>query len=314
MTKLATINLIRNIFPFLVLIFICIIFSLLSEFFFTIRNIETVSRQAAVLSIAALGGTFIIIMGSIDLSVGAVVGVASVLTAFFVSRFGYWGIPVGILVGALFGSINGFFYSIMKIPSFIVTLGGLVAGHGIILIITQGKPILIKDKFLRSLGAGDFVGLPIIVWLSIIAIIVAYIVHKYTVFGRSIVSIGGNENVAIRAGINVTRIKFMTFMIAGIFAGLAGIILTLRMGAGSPRAGTGLELDVIAAVVLGGTLLTGGIGNPIRTLIGVIIIAVLSNGLNIVGVSAYVQLVVKGLVLIFAVMISLDRIKIGTIK
>ena len=304
----------RAYFPFMVLVIVCIGFAIFSDQFVSARNFETVLRQTAVLSIAAMGGTFVILMGSIDLSVGSVVGLSSVVVAFFMQSLGIAAIPTGLIVGGLIGAMVGFIYAKLKVPSFIVTLGVLVAGHGAMLHITEGRPIMVRDAFLRWIGSGDVAGIPTIVIVAIGAFAIAYFIQHHTVLGRSIVAIGGGEVVAERSGIRVDRVKILTFMLAGIFSGLAGIVLVSRMGAGSPTAGTGLELDVIAAVVIGGTPLTGGMGGVGGTVIGALIIAVLSNGLNLAGVSSYTQLIIKGAVLVAAVIISIDRKKIGIIK
>jgi len=304
----------RKYFPFLVLIVVCIAFSLVSDQFFSSRNLETVLRQTAVLSIAAMGGTFIIMMASIDLSVGSVVGLAAVVTAYFVGEFGYAAILMGVTVGGLLGAVVGGVYAKLKVPSFIVTLGLLVAGHGMMLHITEGRPIMIKDASLRAIGSGSVAGIPTIVLIAIVACAIAYVIQKYTSLGRSIIAVGGGETVALRSGIRVDRVKIFAFILAGIYSGVAGVVLAMRMGAGSPTAGSGLELDVIAAVVIGGTPLTGGMGGVVGTLIGALIIAILSNGLNLAGISSYTQLIIKGLVLVIAIIISIDRKKIGIIK
>jgi ribose transport system permease protein len=304
----------RKYVPFLVLIIVCIACSLVSEQFFSSRNLETVLRQTAVLSIAAMGGTFIIMMASIDLSVGSVVGLSAVITAYFVGDYGYAAILMGVTVGAICGAAVGSVYAKFKVPSFIVTLGMMVAGHGMMLHITEGRPIMIKDASLRAIGSGSIAGIPIIVLIAFAACAVAYVIQKYTSLGRSIVAIGGGEIVALRSGIRVDRIKIIAFTLAGIYSGIAGIVLAMRMGAGSPTAGAGLELDVIAAVVIGGTPLTGGMGGVVGTVIGALIIAILSNGLNLAGVSSYTQLIIKGFVLVIAIIISIDRKKIGIIK
>ena len=304
----------RAYFPFMVLVIVCLGFAIFSDHFVSARNLETVLRQAAVLSIAAMGGTFVILMGSIDLSVGSVVGLSSVVVAFFMQSLGIAAIPTGLIVGALIGAMVGLICAKLKVPSFIVTLGVLVAGHGAMLHITEGRPIMVRDEFLRWIGSGAVAGIPTIVIVAIGAFAIAYFIQHHTVLGRSIVAIGGGEVVAQRSGIRVDRVKILTFMLAGIFSGLAGIVLVSRMGAGSPTAGTGLELDVIAAVVIGGTPLTGGMGGVGGTVIGALIIAVLSNGLNLAGVSSYTQLIIKGAVLVAAVIISIDRKKIGIIK
>ncbi len=310
----STLERMRAYFPFMVLVIVCVGFAIFSDQFVTARNFETVLRQTAVLSIAAMGGTFVILMGSIDLSVGSVVGLSSVVVAFFMQSMGIAAIPTGLVVGARIGAMVGFIYAKLKVPSFIVTLGVLVAGHGAMLHITEGRPIMVRDAFLRWIGSGDVAGIPTIVIVAIGAFAIAYFIQHHTVLGRSIVAIGGGEVVAQRSGIRVDRVKILTFMLAGIFSGLAGIVLVSRMGAGSPTAGTGLELDVIAAVVIGGTPLTGGMGGVGGTVIGALIIAVLSNGLNLAGVSSYTQLIIKGAVLVAAVIISIDRKKIGIIK
>jgi ribose/xylose/arabinose/galactoside ABC-type transport system permease subunit len=304
----------RTYFPFFVLVIVCIGFAIFSDQFVSARNFETVLRQTAVLSIAAMGGTFVILMGSIDLSVGSVVGLSAVVVAYMMQYFGIIAIPSGLIVGGILGALVGFVYARLKVPSFIVTLGLLVAGHGMMLHITEGRPIMVRDEFMRWIGSGDILGVPTIVLIAVVAFAIAYVIQNHTALGRSIVAIGGGEVVSQRSGIPVDRVKVMTFALAGLYSGLAGIVLASRMGAGSPTAGTGLELDVIAAVVIGGTPLTGGMGGVAGTVVGALIIAVLSNGLNLAGVSSYTQLIIKGAVLVAAVIISIDRKKIGIIK
>lgn len=304
----------RTYFPFFVLVIVCIGFAIFSDQFVSARNFETVLRQTAVLSIAAMGGTFVILMGSIDLSVGSVVGLSAVVVAYMMQYFGIIAIPSGLIVGGVLGALVGFVYARLKVPSFIVTLGLLVAGHGMMLHITEGRPIMVRDEFMRWIGSGDILGVPTIVLIAVVAFAIAYVIQNHTALGRSIVAIGGGEVVSQRSGIPVDRVKVMTFALAGLYSGLAGIVLASRMGAGSPTAGTGLELDVIAAVVIGGTPLTGGMGGVAGTIVGALIIAVLSNGLNLAGVSSYTQLIIKGAVLVAAVIISIDRKKIGIIK
>jgi ribose transport system permease protein len=253
-------------------------------------------------------------MASIDLSVGSVVGLSAVIVAYFMQSNGLIAAPAGLLSGAFLGALVGVIYAKMKVPSFIVTLGLLVAGHGMMLHITEGRPIMIKDETMRWIGSGDIAGVPTIVIVALVAFALAYVIQNHTILGRSIVAIGGGEMVAQRSGIRIDRVKIGTFALAGLYSGLAGIVLASRMGAGSPTAGTGLELDVIAAVVIGGTPLTGGMGGVVGTIIGALIITILSNGLNLAGVSSYSQLIIKGAVLVIAVVISIDRKKIGVIK
>ncbi|MBL0374263.1 ABC transporter permease [Rhizobium sp. KVB221] len=304
----------RTYFPLLVLVIVCIGFAIFSDQFFSARNLETVLRQTAVLSIAAMGATFVILMASIDLSVGAVVGLSAVVVAYFMQGLGIVAVPAGLALGIALGAAVGAIHANLKVPSFIATLGLMVAGHGLMLHITQGRPIMIRDEAMRWIGSGSIAGVPAIVLIALAAFAIAYFVQHHTVLGRSIVAVGGGEVVAQRSGIKVNRIKIVTFALAGLYSGLAGIVLASRMGAGSPTAGSGLELDVIAAVVIGGTPLTGGMGGVAGTIVGALIIAILSNGLNLAGVSSYSQLIIKGMVLIAAVIISIDRKKIGIIK
>lgn len=304
----------RKFFPFFVLLLVCLGFSVFSDQFLSARNFETVLRQTAVLSVAAMGGTFIILMASIDLSVGSVVGLSAVVVAYFTQNYGIAAVLAGILTGVVCGCAAGTIYAKLKVPSFIVTLGFLVAGHGLMLHITTGRPIMIQNAIMREIGSGSIAGIPTIVLIALAAFAFAFVIQRYTSLGRSVIAIGGGELVAHRSGIRVDRIKILTFTLAGAYSGLAGIVLASRMGAGSPTAGTGLELDVIAAVVIGGTPLTGGMGGVVGTIIGALIIAILSNGLNLAGVSSYTQLIIKGAVLVIAVVISMDRKKIGIMK
>lgn len=309
-----SIDQIRKYLPLIVLILVCAGFTGLSDQFISQRNLETVLRQGSVLTIAALGATFVIQMASIDLSVGAVVGLSAVVTAWFAQSYGVLAAPIGLLVGLAIGAFTGTVYAKLKVPSFIMTLGVMVAGHGLMLHITQGRPIMIRDATLRWIGSGTLAEIPVIVLVALVSLFIAWIIQYHTTFGRAVIAVGGGELVAQRSGIRVAKVKIACFMIAGLYAGLAGTTLASRMGAGSPTAGTGLELDVIAAVVVGGTPLTGGMGSVWGTVIGALIITVLSNGLNLAGVSSYTQLIIKGMVLVVAVILSTDRKKVGIIK
>lgn len=304
----------QKYFSFIFLLFLFIFFTSQSSKFLTFRNIGNIFQQSAVIIIVAMGATFIIASGSIDLSAGAVVRLASVITAGLIGYFGLWAIPFGIGVGFLCGLINGFVYAKIKIPSFIATLGISIAIKGLVLVYTHGMPIAIfYDKFL-FIGQGRIYNIPNIIFVAFIALIFSWIVYNYTIFGRSIVAIGGGEQVAKLSGINVDRLKVMLYTFAGGFSGLGGVVMASRVGGGTPLLGEGLEMDVIAAVVLGGTPLTGGIGSIQGTIIGALIMITLGNGLNLIGVSSYIQMFVKGTILIIAVAITIDRDKIGIIK
>ncbi len=304
----------QKYFSFLFLLLTLLFFSTQSSNFLTLRNISNIVQQCAVLVIVAMGGTFVIMAGSIDLSVGSVMGLSAVITAGFVKTIGLWAIPIGVSVGVLCGLLNGFTFSKLKIPSFIATLGMMIIAKGLNLIYTKGVPITIfHDPFL-FIGQGRIFNVPNIFIIALIVFMISFIVAKYTVFGRNIRAIGGEERVSRLSGIRISRMKLLLYLFAGFYSGLGGVIMASRLGAGTPLLGSGLELDVIAAVVLGGTPLTGGIGSVQGTIIGSLIMITLGNGLNIMGVSSYAQMIVKGIFLVIAVAISFDREKIGIIK
>jgi len=308
-------HLLRKYFSVIALLGIVAVFSFWNDRFLTITNLKIIAQQSAILAIAAYGGMVVIICGSIDLSVGSLVGLCAVSAAAITKNYGPGaGMLAGVIVGFLGGSFNGVVYAKGKIPSFIVTLGILNAGRGLILMITQGRPILVEADILRFLGGGMVLGIPMLLIMAIIFVFITHYILLYIPFGRYVYAIGGGENVAKLSGVEVDKAKIWAFIMAGVYAGIGGVLLAGRMAAGSPTAGDGMVMDVITAIILGGTLLTGGVGNAFGTLIGALIMGSLSNGLNIVGVNPYVQYVVKGLVLIGAVGITLDRKKIGIIK
>ena len=298
--------------PFLALIVLVIGFSIAeSERFLTARNAQIILLQSAVLIVVGLGLTFVIIAGSIDLSVGSLVGITAMLSAAAANQWDLVGaLPVALLAGAAAGLVNGLVFTVLRVPSFIATLGMLSVARGLTIIFSDGAPIPIQNaEAVLSLG-----GWPEPVFVAALALIVCQILYRLTPFGRYVQGIGGNERVALLSGVPVNRTKTLIFVLSGLMAGLGGLITAARLGAGTPQAGTGFELDVISAVVIGGTPLTGGIGNMYSTAIGALVISTLSNGLVILGVPSEVQTVIKGIVLVLAVFISLDRRKIGIIK
>lgn len=297
--------------PYAALIVLFLLFTVLKgNTFIAPGNLLVILQQSVVLAIVAYGMTFVIVSGSIDLSVGSVVGLSGVATALVGIEFGPLGMVVGAAVGALAGLINGLAFAYARIPSFIVTLGMLQVARGLTILISGGSAkSMPPDGFLPWLGV-----MPGIIIAGIVLTLVLGFLFQFTVFGRRVRAIGGNERVAALAGIPVRRTKVWVFVLSGLMAGIGGAILAARLGTGSPIAGTGFELDVIAAVVIGGTPLTGGLGRITGTVVGALIISMLSNGLVLIGVGDAQQTIIKGIVLALAVFISLDRSKIGIIK
>jgi len=304
----------QRYFSLLFLLLTVLFFWVQTTSFLTVRNMSNVVEQCAVLVVVAMGGTFVIMAGSIDLSVGSVMGLSAVVTAGLLKHIGLWAIFVGVSVGVLCGLVNGFTFAKLKIPSFIATLGMMIIARGLNLIYTNGAPITIFVDAFLFVGQGRIGKVPNIFVIALVVFVISFVVSKYTVFGRNIRAMGGEERVSRLSGIRIDRTKLLLYAFAGFYSGLGGVIMASRLGAGTPLLGSGLELDVIAAVVLGGTPLTGGVGGVLGTIIGSLVMITLGNGLNIMGVSPYAQMIVKGIFLIIAVWISFDREKIGVIK
>ncbi len=252
--------------------------------------------------------TFVILTGGIDLSVGSILALSSALVAGMMASGmdPFLAMAVGLLAGLVMGIVNGIIIAKGKVAPFIATLATMTIFRGLTLVYMDGRPItgLGDHLMFQMFGRGYFLGIPVPAVTMMIAFAVLYFILKKTTFGRRTFAIGGNEEAAALSGINVTRIKVMIYGLSGILAALAGIVLTSRLDSAQPTAGTSYELDAIAAVVLGGTSLSGGRGWIVGTFIGVLIIGVLNNGLNLLGVSSFFQQVVKGLVILLAVLID----------
>lgn len=289
---------------FLVLI---VFFSVTSPVFFSVDNFANIGRQTALVTIIAVGMTFVIITAEIDLSVASVLALSGVLSAMSMQVVNNWfiGGVVGLAAGTLLGLVNGVLTTKLAIPSFLVTLGMLGVARGLAYVITDTAPVLISNEtYYNVFGEGDLLGIPVpIVWTIIVLIIGGVLLH-YTTFGRKVYATGGNATAARYSGINTDRVKIVAFMITGCLAGLAALILSARGHAARPDIAIGLELDVIAAVILGGTSLFGGRGAIVGTLIGSLIIGIMNNGLVLVGVSSSWQIAVKGAIIILAVAFS----------
>lgn len=303
--------------PVLVVIGLIAFFSLGSEAFLTLRNLTAISGQASALLIACLGATFVILMGSIDLSVGAIVLFVGAVTVKALNMFdlGVGAVFVGILVGAMLGGANGLVFAFGRIPSFVVTLGSLSVFTGFAWEILRGRALRFDSLPFEELAIGQLIPrFPNIALIAIIAWAIMVVLCFATRFGRFMYIIGGGEAVASTAGIPVRRYKILAFMLSGAMAGLAGAMSVARLGTAGPTLGQDLLLNSLAAIVVGGTSLSGGIGGVHRTLIGVLIIVLLDNGLNLMGVNQYSQMMVKGVVVITAVLVSQDRAKATVVK
>lgn len=293
-------------------IVLCIFFSLMSEAFLTSDNVLAVLRQISINAIIAVGMTLVILVRGIDLSVGSIVAVAGTFTVGMLVD-GYAlpiAIFIGLLLGAVLGFINGFITAKGKIPSFIVTLAMMTMAQGLAYVYTGGLPLRYDGNAVFSAIGNGYVGpIPIPIIIMFICVLVVSVLLNKTKFGRHIYAIGGNPEAAKFSGINIAKSEIIVFTITGTLAALAGIILASRLSSGQPTAGQGFELDAIAAVVLGGTSFTGGVGRVGGTIIGALIIGVLSNGLNLMHVPFYFQLIIKGAVIIGAVYIDSVRKK-----
>lgn len=312
--KASLVAMLRGAFPVLMLVVLCLGFGLMSDRFLTVNNALIVMQQSAVLLVAAVAMTFVIVSGSIDLSVGSVVAVSALAAASFSSSLGAFAIGPAMLAGLACGAINGVLFAYGKIPSFIVTLGTLVIFRGVVLLFTKGAPVSISNPEFLEVYVGRTLGIPNIVLIALVVTGLAALVFNQTVFGREVRAVGGGERVALLSGISVARVKFGVFLLSGLLCGIAGLLQSARTMASTAQLAQGLELDVIAAVVVGGTPLTGGIGRIRGTIMGVLIIAILSNGMNMTGITPYLQNIVKGAVLILAIFLTIDRSKIQIIK
>jgi len=301
------INKLRHYGIFIVFLAICIILSLISPQFLTISNWTIIITQVSINALLAFGVTFVIITGGIDLSLGSIVAVSGV-TAAMLAHPNTYPLIVPILAalfsGLLIGAFNGFMITKSKIAPFIVTLGTMTIGRGLALILSDGRPVSnLSDSFV-FIGSGKLLGLPILILILVIMFIICSVILNKTTLGRYIYALGGNEQAARASGIMVTRVKMMVYSISGVLAGLAGILLTSRITTGQPNAGAGFELDAIAAVVIGGTSTSGGKGSIGGTMIGVLLIGVINNSLDLLNVSSYYQQVVMGLIIVGAVVLD----------
>ncbi|MCW5317859.1 ribose ABC transporter permease [Nostoc sp. KVJ3] len=292
-----------------VLVIICIFFAFLSPNFFTGGNIINILRQASINIVLATGMTFVILTGGIDLSVGSILAVSAVvgLLVSLLPALSWAAVPAALLAGLLLGLVNGALITFLDVPPFIVTLGSLTALRGVAFLIAKGTTLINRDINFAWIGNSYIGPLPWLVIIALLTVIASWFVLRQTVLGVQIYAVGGNERAARLTGIKVNRVLLFVYGISGLLAGLGGIMSASRLYSASGVLGQGYELDAIAAVILGGTSFTGGIGTIGGTLLGALIIAILNNGLTLLNLSYFWQLVVKGLVIILAV--TIDRLR-----
>ncbi len=301
------INRLRQYGIFVVFIIICLILSFISPQFLTVSNWTIIITQASINALLAFGVTFVIITGGIDLSLGSMVAVTGVTAAMLAHPDTYpVALPIfaGLFSGLLMGVFNGFVITKSKIVPFIVTLGTMTIGRGLALILSKGRPVSNLSNSFNFIGGGEVFGIPFPIIVLILIFTICSFTLKKTLLGRYIYAVGGNEQAARASGINVSQVKMAVYSISGLLAGLAGILLTSRITTGQPNAGAGFELDAIAAAVIGGTSTSGGTGTMTGTLVGVLLIGVINNGLDLLNVTSYYQQVVMGIIIIGAVVLD----------
>jgi len=300
-------NLLHRFGLLLVILFVGLALSLLTDTFLSVANFTNVARQISINGILAVGVTFVLLTAGVDLSLGSVVALSGVACATFAhpgDHSVFVPIAVGLLTGAACGLVNGTLVTLGGVAPFIVTLGMMTIARGLALIFSGGRPVADMSNELTAL-AGDFFGIPIpMLCFAGVAAAAWFFLSNFRL-GRHIYAVGGNENAARAAGVPVEQVKLFAYGLCGLLAGLAGVVLAARITTGQPNAGQAYELDAIAAVVIGGTSLAGGVGTITGTLLGVLLIGVINNGLDLQGVSSYYQAVIKGVIIVGAVW--LDR-------
>jgi len=293
-----------------VILAMAIVFSILNPNFYSENNLRNVARQSSILGIAACGQTMVILAGGFDLSVGMVIGLISVISSLAMANFGLWpGLAVGLLAGLLCGGLNGLLIAKAGLAPFIATLAMFSAARGLALIISGGLPITDLPPEFTWLGAGQILTIPVPALVAAATFVLCHLLMRKTRFGRYIYAIGGNEEAALYAGVPVARYKIGVWAFHGLLVGLAAIVLTSRAVSGHATLGEGMELESIAATVIGGTVLGRGRGSIFQTFLGVLAMGILTNGLNLINVSTYYQMVAIGLIIAGAVYVDQLRLR-----
>ncbi len=298
--------LVARLAPLGALVLLIVVMALFVPGFFSVANLTNVARQVSINAIIASGMTLVIIAAGIDLSVGSLVALTGCVAMIALNRSDsdVIGVLVGIAIGGVAGAMNGSLVAFARLPAFVVTLGGLTIFRGLALTITEGQPIIRFEGAYKWLGQGVVLGLPVPVWIMIAVVLCIHVLLKRTTFGAHLYAVGGNATAARLSGVRVERVTFAAYVICGLLTGLAGMVLMARLSSAQPASGEMFELDAIAAVVLGGTSLSGGRGTVWGTLVGALIIGILNNSLNLLGVSSFYQLVAKGVIILLAVFVD----------
>ncbi len=308
----------NNIGIVVVLLIMCIIISITTDKFLTAANVVSVLRQISINTYIALGMTLIIILGHIDLSVGAIVAMSGTLTVGFIVNQGMpvpLAIILGILIGVLTGFVSGFIVSRFRVPAFIITMAMMNVANGVAYVYSGGQSTRITNEFFSAIGMGylfKVIPLPVI-YMVILIIVISFVLNK-TKFGTYVYAIGGNRESARLSGVPIKKVEIIVFTLSGFLSAFAGLVLCSRMYSGQPSVGGGYELDAIAACVLGGTSMSGGKGRISGTVFGALVIGIISNGLNLIGISSYWQLIIKGLIIACAVLLDVQKGKLINLK
>jgi ribose transport system permease protein len=306
--------------PVVVLFILCVIITIVSPNFLSLGNFSRLLNSAAIPVVLAMGMTFIILMGSIDLSVEGSIAVTAVAASMLVVNdytdvaIGLAAVPIAVALGGMLGLANGLLHVRLKTPSFMTTLGVGFAGVGIATAILEGATVRVSDQVFRSLSLGRFLGMPMAVWIAALAVAVALTIQERTRLGRWLYAIGADEMTARHAGIPIERTRILIFTVAGLFYGLGGVLSVAQFGQGHALISQGRLFTTITAVVVGGTALSGGVGSVLNSVVGVLIVMVLTNGMVLMGIAPYVQQGVQGLLIIAAVALALDRSRLDVVK
>jgi ribose transport system permease protein len=306
--KIDWVTLLKENITIIVMLILFIVSSLISEHFLTRQNIFNLLRQLTPPTLIAMGMLFVILTGGIDLSVGSVVAMASVFTAHLLRTQNLAvTLLLVLLAAAAFGAFNGFLVAKRRLAPFVVTLAGMTIARGIAFIVSRGMPERIRNTFLLDFATDSFLGIPYIVWFAMAVVVILVLVQKFTVFGRFVQAVGSNETAVKLSGINSNIYKIGVYVLSAVLAAISGVIIASRVGMGSPLAGYAFELNAIAAVVIGGAALSGGRGRVINTLMGVWVLGMIGNIMNLLNVPSYPQQVFQGLIIIVAVLLQSDR-------
>jgi len=301
--------------PIIALVALVVVFTVLNPNFLSAYNASNLMRQSSVLLVLAVASTFIILMGSIDLSIGSIVTLSATIGALLFEKYGPVGLIAVPLVGLICGVFNGVLFAYARLPSFLVTLGTLFMFDGFSLILSDGRPRPVSTRTFDTAFNGTLFGfLPIVTLWAVAILLLAIFIASRTRFGRYLYAIGGGEKVARLSGVAIERQKFLAFVLSGFLGGFAALLLIFRLQAATTGMGASYLLTSIAAVVIGGTSLSGGVGGPQKTLIGVLVIAILTNGMDVVSVQPFLQTVIMGAVVILAVGLTINRASLSLIK